>query len=179
MVKSKPPANKARKETDVAQFRVSPPWVTHIHYIEHIFGGDPDVTVTSDEERREVKLLVNGQDKAGAIERLIKTNVQFGNEELKVTVVPSNDDSLASTVRKAFAGNGAVARIIDGSESPVPFYDDRVFVLFKPEVVQFFNDNLTDFYGNENTLHYLVAREVFDAGPSVAFGTDLVWNETD
>ncbi len=94
-------------------------------------------------------------------------------------MVPCNDETLASTVRKAFAGNDAVARIIDGSGSAVPFYDDRIFVLFRPEVVQFFNDNLTDFYGNENTLYHLIAREVFDAGPSVAFGTELVWTELD
>ena len=179
MVESKPPARQTRKGTDVAQFRVSPPWITHIHYIEQIFGDDPDVTVISNEELRPVRLFVDGQDKADAIAKLIKQKVEFGNETLTIEVVPCNDKTLASTVRKAFAGNEAVARIIDGSESPVPFYDDRVFVLFKPEVVQFFNDNLTDFYGNENTLHYLMAREVFDAGPSVAFGTDLVWNETD
>lgn len=179
MVESNLPAIQTRKGTDVAQFRVSPPWITHIHYIENIFSDDPDVTVISNEELRQVRLFVDGQDKAAAIAKLIKKKIAFGDETLTIEVVPCNDDTLASTVRKAFAGNDAVARIIDGSGSAVPFYDDRVFVLFRPEVVQFFNDNLTDFYGNENTLYHLIAREVFDAGPSVAFGTDLVWTELD
>lgn len=158
----------------MAQLKVSPPWITHIHYIEQTFGKDPDVTVLSNEELREVKLLVDGQDKADAIAKLIRSDVEFGNEHLKVTVVPCNDDSLASTVRKAFAGNGAVADIIDGSGSGVPFFDDRIFVLFKPEIVQFYNDNLMDYYGNENTLYHIMARDVFDAGASVAFGTESV-----
>ena len=179
MIKSKLPAKNTRKGPDMAQFRVSPPWITHIHYIESIFGDDPDVTVISNEELRQVRLFVDGADKADAIAKLIKKKVAFGDETLTIEVVPCNDDTLASTVRKAFAGNDAIARIIDGSGSAVPFYDDRVFVLFKPEVVQFFNDNLTDFYGNENTLYHLIAREVFDAGPSVAFGTELVWTELD
>jgi hypothetical protein len=163
----------------MAQFKVSPPWITHIHYIEHIFGDDPDVTVKSNEELRQVRLFVDGQDKADAIAKLIKKKIAFGDETLTIEVVPCNDETLASTVRKAFAGNEAVSRIIDRSGSAVPFYDDRVFVLFKPEVVQFYNDNLTDFYGNENTLYHLIAREVFDAGPSVAFGTESVWTELD
>ena len=158
----------------MAKLKVSPPWITHIHYIEQTFGKDPDVTVISNEELRQVRLFVDGQDKADAIAKIIKKKVAFGDETLTIEVVPCNDDSLASTVRKAFAGNGAVADIIDGAGSGVPFFDDRIFVLFKPEIVQFYNDNLTDYYGNENTLYHIMARDVFDAGASVAFGTESV-----
>lgn len=152
---------------------VSPPWITYYHYLDAIFADDREVTVTYDNEEHEIKLLVNGQDKADSIDRLIVHEVDFGNVKLKVTVVPSNDDSMASIVRKAFAGNDAVEAIIDGGDKGIPFFDDRVFVLFRPEVVQFFNDNLNDFYGLETTLYQTIAREVFDAGASVAFGTNI------
>lgn len=155
------------------ELKVSPPWITYYHYLDRIFAEDREVTVLYDNDEHEIKLLVNGQDKADAIDRIIVHEVDFGNVKLKVTVVPSNDNSTAATIRKAFAGNGAVEAIIEGGDKALPFYDDRIFVLFAPEVVQFFNDNLADFYGLETTLYQTIAREVFDTGAEVAFGTNI------
>lgn len=156
------------------ELKVSPPWITYYNYIDKIFEEDSDVVVAYDNAEHEIKLFVNGNDKADAIDRLIVHEVDFGNVKLKVTVIPSNEDSMASTVRKAFTGNDAVEAIIDGCDKGLPFFDDRTFVLFRPEVVQFFNDNLNDYYGFETTLYQTIARKVFDAGASVAFGTFIV-----
>ena len=156
----------------MAELRLSPPWTTHVHYLEAVFALDDDVKVKYDEDAHEVKLLVTGQDKADSIDRIIRHEVNFGGKVLTVTVVPSNDDSIGAAVRKAFAGNGAVSAIIEGQ--PQPFMAERTYVLFEPEAIQFFNDDLSSYYGVETTLYQTAAREVFDAGVGVSFCTDII-----
>lgn len=152
--------------------RISPPWVTYAKKVQALFAEDQDVIVEYDNDSRTLTLLVEGQDKASAIERLIPKEAEFGNVKLAITVKPSNDDSLQATVRKAFAGNPAVSSI-ETVSGDVPLFGSRTYVLFKPEVVQFFDDDMSDYNGLHSTLYQDIAREVFDYDASVSFCTDI------
>ena len=47
------------------------------------------------------------------------------------------------------------------------------YVVFKNRVVQFFNDNLNDIYGNISTLYENIAEDVFAPLNGVAYCTDI------
>lgn len=152
--------------------QVSPPWVTYVSKIRAMFELDPDVSVKYDNAERALELMVDGQDKADALSRLLPTEKEFGSVTLKIAVRPSNSDSFGSLVRKAFAGNGAVSSI-EASGEGVPFISDKTYVLFAPVVVQFFNDDLRDYNGLCTTIYQDIAREIFEVDGSVSFCTEL------
>lgn len=142
---------------------LAPPWSSYCSMLKELFKGDPDVTVVYDieGENKEIKLLVHGEKKADALSRVLPDHKDFGNVCLKLTVVPENDDEEVSRVelfKRAFDGNGNVSSIVDVE---LPFGGTLHYVVFKGEVVQYYDDNLSDAYGNTNTLYEDVAREIF------------------
>lgn len=148
----------------------SPPWVAHARKIKAIFDYDDDVDVVYDNDDLVVRLLVRGQAKADAIDKLINHEVEFGNVTLTVSVVPANgEETPASICRDAFYGNEAVNEIYTSTEG---FGHDMAFVVFEPIVSQFFNDNLASPFGVESYLFEDMARDVFALDGAV-YSTDI------
>lgn len=150
------------------------PWAEHAKKIEALFENDPDVRVEYNNDVPEVKLYVIGTDKAQAIGKILPESVNFGNINLEITVIPDNDIRSASPdvlFRTAFLGNPAFsfATTIGGLTS-----NTFTYVVFKPEVVQYHNDDISDVYGNRSTLYQQLAKEVSNDIPGVYFSTDMV-----
>ncbi len=155
---------------DSKDLRQSPPWVAHARKIKALFEYDDDVDVVYDEEELVVRLLVRGQAKADALDRLINHEVKFGNVTLAVSVVPSNEEETpASICHDAFYGNEAVDEVYTSDEG---FAKGMAFVVFDPIVAQFFNDNLSSPFGVESYLLEDMARDVFALGGAV-YSTDV------
>ncbi len=148
----------------------SPPWVAHARKIKAMFELDDDVDVVYDNDDLVVRLLVRGQAKAEALDKLLVHEVEFGSVKLTVSVVPANDeDTPASICRDAFYGNEAVNNIYTNTEG---FGQGMAFVVFDPAVAQFFNDNLASPFGVESYLYEDMARDIFALGGAV-FSTDV------
>ena len=150
----------------------SSPWVEYYRYIEAIFGKDPDIKVVFDEEAICVRLLVNNNDKAEALKQILPASENFGGVELIISVIPCNDkESKEQLLKRAFDGNPAVDDVvaIDGGAFPTPF----TYVIFKKEVVQFWNDNLGDPRGMETTLYEEIARKLFNQQDGVLYCTNI------
>ena len=64
----------------------------------------------------------------------------------------------------AFEGNPILNKIyvVEGI-----FSNRFIYVEFKPEIVQFYNDNLGDLNGNVTTLYETIARNVFNENPNL------------
>lgn len=147
------------------RLKISPPWITYLNQIKVMFGNDPDIDVTYDNDEKEIKLLVNNSEKAEAISNLLPVEKTFGNVKLKITVVPANGQKTNSGVIDypnlfdiAFDRNPiyAFSKQIDGI-----WFPSCTYVVFKNKVVQFFNDNLNDIHGNVTTLYENIARDLF------------------
>ena len=155
----------------MTNLNLSTPWVTFYREIEALLGGDPDINVVWDEENKRVKLYVEDADKAEALDTLLPREKTFGNVTVKVSVLPANEEeeSKASLFRRAFEGNPAFAfekTVETALTNPVSY------VVFKKEVVQFWNDDLSDVNGNCSTLYEEIARDVFDDNAGIFFCTD-------
>lgn len=143
----------------------SSPWVTYYREVDALFKRDREVLVVFDEENEELKLYVDNQAKANAIRCLIPTEKEFGNVILKIDVIPSNGKALnnvgtpniVDVAASAFRNNDAVCMVRD-----VSAVFDLVYVIFRKEVVQYFDDNIGDINGNCSTLYEVIARDVFN-----------------
>lgn len=143
----------------------SSPWVTYYKEVDALFKKDKEVLVVFDEENIELKIYVDNQEKASAIQYLIPNEKNFGNVILKIKVIPSNGKQLRDVrttnivdiASDAFRGNNAVFAVTD-----VRAVFDLVYVIFRKEVVQYFDDNIGDINGNCSTLYEVIARDVFN-----------------
>lgn len=146
------------------ELKLSPPWITFYHEVEALFAEDSDVLVLFDEDDLTVRLIVTDEEKAKALDAIMLHNVTFGNVTITVTVKYSepNEDKFAAkvrTFRKAFANNPAVTDILVAGN---PIISQAGFVMFKKEVVQFFNDDLGDPFGRKSMLFQDIAEDVMD-----------------
>lgn len=158
----------------MAIIKKSAPWVTYYREVDALFKKDKEVFVVFDEENVELKIYVNNQSKADAIRCLMPLEREFGNVSLKINVIPSDGTQLRGLSTRniltiacdAFLNNDAVYGVTD-----VSAMFDLVYVVFRKEVVQFFDDNIGDINGNCSTLYEVIARDVFkDIG--IKFCTD-------
>ena len=158
----------------MAQLKLSSPWVIFYRELDALFKDDPEVHVVYDEDEVTVKLFVDSADKAGALTALLPHEKEFGDVTLKVMVVPANlgatylqGDELFNT---AFRGNPAFSflKTVTGV-----FFQPLIYVVFRNQVVQYFNDSLGDIYGLCSTLYQDIAKDVFVPMDNVFYCTDL------
>ena len=152
-----------------AKVKLSAPWTVYTNQIKALFSQDKNVNVVYDETNSTIKIYVNGATKAEAIQALIPATKQFGNVEVKVDVIPANPENMSRVdlIKAAFEGNPALDDIVTGELFGQPI----AYAVMKKEVVQYFNDDLSDANGICSTLFQDLAKEVFGEDGSVYFCT--------
>jgi len=162
----------------MAKVNLSAPWTTCYRQFQAFFKYDPEVKVMYNSNGPELKLLVEDPVKADALTQLLEPSRTFGNVTLKITVVPANKAAdevlpeLASDIALVTAAlnkNPIVSQIKDISSAYIS--NPWCYVAFKKEVVQFFNDNLSDMNGLTSTLYQDIANEIFPRHAGVFFCT--------
>jgi len=151
--------------------KMSPPWHTFHNFLKHSIGRDHCVDVLEMEEISDIRFLiqieVKNRDKALALATILEPCKNFGNIDVYVEVLhcgkivkPSckHQDvcSVIETIEKALDTNYYFKKVehVDFFGTPI------IFPTFKKEVIQFFNDDLSDFYQNFNGVAAHVFREV-------------------
>jgi hypothetical protein len=157
-------------------YSISSPWYTFQRKVAALFGGDPDYKVGDVREcdgsgaDYEFDIEVRKHEKFVALERLMPGVKTFGNVRLRINLYDEENrvDDRSDLIRKIFGDNAAVEDI----EELYDAADARhTYVLFKPEVVQFFNDDLSDLNGNWSGLAQDIAKEIFEDLPGIHFCT--------
>lgn len=155
--------------------KLSAPWTVYFRQIQALFKQDPEVQVFFNEDNEEIEILVDNSTKADALSKLLPTEKSFGNVTVKVTIVPGNKKKApVNLVHDAFDDNKSVSMIY---EAQTVFGDIWTFVVFKKEVIQFFNDNMTDLHGICSTLMEDIAREILNTKDYLFYCTDVDQNK--
>lgn len=161
----------------MARIKLSPPWDIYATEVTQMFKYDSEVHVIYDEENYDLKLYVDNDAKACALGILLPEEKTFGNIKLSITIVPANKNcksvnftSNEDLFNAAFNDNPALEFIqtIHGV-----FPTDITYVVFANQVVQYYTDNLFDYYGVTSTLFQYVARDIFNEIDGVSFCTAL------
>lgn len=163
----------------MANMKLSPPWCIFYREIQALFGDDPEVHVVYDEQAEIVKVYVDNDEKAEVLSQLLPTKKMFGRVGLDIQVVPANGKKYSTDVpekvdaemfEKAFKGNPVFSYAKTFRNL---FQFEATYVVFVPEVVQFYTDDISDIHGFRSTLYEEIARDVFE-GIQANFNTDLV-----
>lgn len=163
----------------MAKLKLSPPWVLYYKKLNALFEYDEDVLVIYDEDEMEIKLYCSNNNKSEALSLLLPNTISFGDVELKITVIPSNEktnkvkitiNNPETAIYVLFNTNNDYVESVE--VIPTPF-GKFTYVIFVKEVVQYFEDDLSDFYGIKSTLCENIAREIFKDIDGVFFCTSI------
>ena len=166
---------------------LSPPWDTHFKKIWNLFNGDPEVDVDdelveTEQGTYEFTIHCVNPVKLAAIKQVVKAELIMGNVKLKVNfeLTDPNDghdvDGIGTAViEAAFKGNPNFDRC---ELVKIPFSNNsRGYAVFKKGIIQFYNDDLTDIYGNYSDIIANVATDIRDdknkLTQNVSFCTDV------
>ena len=157
---------------------LSGPWYSFYREVNELFKNDKQVHVVLDDEHFELNIYVENANKAAALEYLLGSERVYGELTLYIKVIPANNLTkshrvrnnmdLPSLYRDAFNGNTIVELIEDVSTL---YSNDMCFIVFRKEVVQYFTDDLGDYYGQRSTLWQDIANDVFEQKNGIFFCT--------
>ena len=145
------------------KLKLSPPWSIFYDEISVMFKLDPEVKVVMDEDSHTVHVFVSNPKKSAAIVKILAQEVKFGRITLKVVVPPPDGAkkySFADGVEvynAAFEGNPRLAYV----QPKTSIFDTSFYVVFRNEVIQYFNDDISDINGMCSTLAECIARDIF------------------
>ena len=165
----------------MATLKLSSPWVEYYRKINALFAGDGDIRIVFDEEEPKLRIYVNNDRKARAMDALVGTEKVFGNVTLKIEIIPANDKvellsattgytktERATLAGALFQGNSAVKSVRDIEN----YFEGTVtYIIFEKEVVQYFDDNLGSYYGLKSTLYEDIAKDVLSPVAGVYYCT--------
>lgn len=164
-----------KEENKMAHIAMAAPWYTLYKKFLAMFDDDNEVRVLMSPECDEIKLYIDNSVKCAALEKLLVPEHQFGGKTVRIVCVPSNPkgvkevkDDPESLWNAAFEGNNVFSFIA----MPYTPFGSIVYVVFANCVVQFFNDDLSDVYGNCTTLYQDIAAEIFAREHSENFCTE-------
>lgn len=179
----------------MAKLQLVSPWVNYYHEMNAFFKKDRNVTVVYDEEETEIKLYVEGAEKADALTKLIPASREFGNVTLKITIIPANCEpaNYETPYRRprysvrTLANETAALFNIAFRDNPAFLFTERIslqtndiiYVVFRNEVVQYYNDDLGDYHGQCSTLYQNIAADIFKPIEGVHYCTDKPRDNTD
>ena len=157
----------------MAKLQVSPPWITYYNELREFFKEDMDIKIIYDEEANDISIYVSDPQRAAALEHFIPSEKEFGSVKLNINIIPPNNPNRSKalrpatpTIETALCGNPHVKNII---KTGGPFA--ATYVIFEREVVQYFDDNLGDYYGNISTLWQNIAKNIFENCSGIFFCT--------
>ena len=157
-------------KVDVKQVGLSSPWSIYYKQLEEFFLKDPDIDMAFNQKDYIITMRVASPMKAEALQQLLPSEKSFGNVTIKLNIIPANlgDDKL-NLLARALDGNPIVTDICTVEAMGMT----SSFVIFEKEVVQYFNDDLTDANGVCSTLYQDLAKEIFGEDLGVFYSTDV------
>lgn len=141
---------------------LSAPWYTYAKKVKAFFARDKEVTVGELEKLEDgsylLTITVKNPTKAYALEKLVRPDTAFGDTHVFTTVVLEGAEGTEEIFKAAFKGHLAVA---DVAKKLVPG-GKVVYLRFLPEIIQFFDDDISDYSGNYTELINKVAEDIID-----------------
>lgn len=169
---------------DIIKLELQSPWQTYYNKVRSLLGNDTDLTIGALEkgENREYFFRVDSTntEKIEALSKVFKTVIPMGNITLKIYFGVIDSDAIDSNIKPsaedfkiAFTDNP----LVEDYHEFDAFGGHYVYIEFKKKVIQFYNDDITDFYGNFNGLAEDIAREVTNNVAGIFYCTSVSSNK--
>ena len=172
-------------EDGIIKLELQSPWQTYYNKVRALLGNDTDLTISAMEKSGEYEYFFRvdstNTEKINSLNTVFKTVIPMGNITLKIGfgVVDINDVAendikpTAEDFKIAFTDNP----LVEDYHDIEAFGGHHVYIEFKKKVIQFYNDDITDFYGNFNGLAEDIAREVTNNVAGIFYCTSISSNK--
>lgn len=161
----------------MANLTLAAPWVTFRNMVAALFELDNEITVgelyapTNGDLNYVLDIEVKNHQKFKALDRRVPLVKKFGNIIVGINLIDEENGDTQPDVDvfgTIFKGN-RLMKDVQVAEDMTGM--DHIYVRFYPEVIQFYDDDMTDFNGNWNGLAEDLARELFEVPWNVNFCT--------
>ena len=146
-------------------FKLEAPWCSFQKKVKALFSGDPDIAVgelyeTDGDTDIAFDIVITNHEKYIAADRLLPGVKTFGNVTLGIVLYDEEnaETDVLGLFETLFTGNPNVRDVVKKVDQAGGEWN---YVVFKPDVVQFRDDNLADYQGNWSGLAQDIAPEVF------------------
>lgn len=164
----------ATKKKMSDQVGIEAPWWRIYKEISNLFAPDKEIEISKmDESDPSVcKFTISSKNaaKIAALEKIVKNHFVIGNVTLDISFeyIKDGGNITADDFEAAFEGNSnyVTSKVI--SKGP---FQDITYVIFAKEIIQFFDDDLTDIYGNFNGTVEEVASDICNKSSNINFST--------
>ena len=148
-------------------YKLEAPWYTYQKKVKAKFDRDPDITVGEIYQKENGKdygfdVEVRNHEKYLALDRVLNRMKIFGNIALFITLYDEEntlEDEAITVYKTIFKGNPIVRKVDDVIDATGTHHG---YVVFEPEIIQFYDDDLSDYHRNWSGLAQNIARELFD-----------------
>jgi hypothetical protein len=144
------------------------PWITILGKLQAMFAEDGEVEVKCpDMEANPFVINIDtiNATKCEALKRVLKTHYELGNVTVDIVVRVIDDgvqeDPTIEDFIEAFSGNPVFVTTASVTNPMGQTFDH---VIFAKEVIQFYNDDISDIYGNFNGTVEQVACDILNRG---------------
>ncbi len=163
----------------MSKVKIEAPWYAFHKKVKALFAGDKDIEIGDLYKPQEGEksylafdILVRKHEKFLAMDKVMPATVEFGNVTVGICVQDlENGFDEAHPVQlfaAIFDGNPHVKDVKEVRDVTGTVHG---YVRFKPEVLQFFHDDLSDYNGNWSGLAQEIAKEVFSDMAGMHFCT--------
>ena len=152
---------------------IEAPWYEFQKKVNALFGQDPDIKVgevygpNDGSSDYAFDLEVRNHKKFIALDKVFPKFRRFGGVTLAINLFDEENGGAGEEAIELFAtifdGNPIVKDIKKSEDMTGTRHG---FIRFKPEVIQFFHDDISDYNGNWSGLAQDIAREVFTDCPA-------------
>ena len=157
----------------MARLKLAAPWYTYYNELCALFKEDKEVHIVYDEMDQIINIYVENQAKADAMEEMLPTIKTFGSIELEINIVPANKltarKSRGTVLEDLFYNNPICNKVVTVEGV---FINPITYVIFRKEVVQYYNDDIGDANGVCSTLYQDMAKRVFEPQDGIYYCTN-------
>lgn len=160
MATAKKPAAKATTKKAAGKVGLSAPWTCYGKLIYNLFEKDKSIEITKDNEESggiyNIYIKSAEATKLAAIKKILGEEVPMGNITIVLNYEDTSDSATLEDYKEAFKDTGYLVAC-ESIETAIGNYDCPIFA---KEIIQFFNDDTSDIYGNKNIIVADAVKEV-------------------
>lgn len=163
---------------------LSPPWIRYYRELNALFEKDKEVRVAyypkdsklcyhpgNEDKFKEdrIEIVSMNYEKAEALKQLIPSEKKFGNVSIKIDIKYAETIKTSEElIKQAFKDNPAF-KYTFCFDTGTNFI---TYVVFNKEVVQYWNDDMSDPHGVTSTLYADIAKRTLKKDEGYIFSTD-------
>ena len=168
----------ATKKKPTNTVKLSPPWYILRNKIYNLLGADEELIISELEESETKKgsyvVTISSQNdaKLEALKKIMISHFEFGNISVDVDfeyIRDEDDEVTIEDYETAFEGNPYFVQAVETGKG---MFQGIKYIVFAKEILQFFDDDLTDLYSNMSIIVADAVKDVCKKYNNVNFCTD-------